>query len=138
MSCVWNGMVAMSIEPFEAGIRFRRGNNVRPNIKQHGECAGSECSTLCLDFLKHGFSKIMMVPRVKVAYEHHVFNSLKINDNEFTRKFPINSPRHPDEDKPLQFIDPPKRFECLPYFDGQRGRDPSVGHAYMEEVAYLE
>ena len=66
LGCVWNGVAVMSIEPFKKGIRFRRGNNVHPNEKESGECAGSECSTLCLDFIKHGFSKIMMVPRVKV------------------------------------------------------------------------
>eukprot|EP00835_Amoeboradix_gromovi_P002534 NODE_146_length_17563_cov_0.253321.p4 type:complete len:345 gc:universal NODE_146_length_17563_cov_0.253321:13755-14789(+) len=66
MGCLWNGMAVMSIKPFKRGIRFRRGNNIAPNLKAPGECAGSECSTLCLDFLKFGFSKILMVPRVKV------------------------------------------------------------------------
>eukprot|EP00834_Sanchytrium_tribonematis_P005999 NODE_406_length_7988_cov_0.615794.p3 type:complete len:340 gc:universal NODE_406_length_7988_cov_0.615794:1397-378(-) len=68
MSCVWNGISVMHIGAFQKGIRFRRGNNVRPKMNQPGECAGSECMSLCLDFIRNGFSKIMMVPRVKVAF----------------------------------------------------------------------
>lgn len=35
-----------------------------------GECSASECSLICNDYWEAGYGRIMMVPRVKLAYDH--------------------------------------------------------------------
>ena len=52
-------------------------------------------------------------------------------------KFPPNQERNPKEDEMIVFKDPPEKFECWPYFDGMRGRNPAVDFAYMEPVASI-
>jgi alpha-1,3-mannosyltransferase len=34
-----------------------------------GECSASECSLICNDYWEAGYGRIMMVPRVKLAYD---------------------------------------------------------------------
>ena len=34
-----------------------------------GECSASECSLICNDYWSAGYGRIMMVPRVKLAYD---------------------------------------------------------------------
>ena len=34
-----------------------------------GECSASECSLICNDYWEVGYGRIMMVPRVKLAYD---------------------------------------------------------------------
>ena len=38
-----------------------------------GECSASECSLLCNDYWAAGYGRIVMVPRVKLAYDNKVF-----------------------------------------------------------------
>lgn len=33
------------------------------------ECSASECSLICNDYWKAGYGRIIMVPRVKLAYD---------------------------------------------------------------------
>ena len=42
------------------------------NTKQ-GECSASECSLLCNDYWAAGYGRIVMIPRVKLAYDNKVF-----------------------------------------------------------------
>ena len=34
-----------------------------------GECSASECSLICNDYWERGYGRVMMVPRVKLAYD---------------------------------------------------------------------
>jgi alpha-1,3-mannosyltransferase len=34
-----------------------------------GECSASECSLICNDYWDAGYGRILMVPRVKLAYD---------------------------------------------------------------------
>ncbi|KAJ3300705.1 capsular associated protein [Borealophlyctis nickersoniae] len=62
--CCWNGGAILRIEPFiRNGVRFRAGNH------QGGECAASECSLLCNDFLYHGWDRVLVVPSVRYSYD---------------------------------------------------------------------
>jgi hypothetical protein len=64
VKCCWNGMAALSAEPFYRGIRFRTGMR-----EMHGaDCAQSECSLICLDFYKLGFTTTVIDPSVQLAY----------------------------------------------------------------------
>lgn len=38
------------------------------------ECSASECSLLCNDYWSAGYGRIIMVPRVKLAYDFKVFD----------------------------------------------------------------
>jgi len=63
--CCWNGAAVLNPLPFVSGkCRFRRGSKP-PQLK---ECAASECSLLCKDFMRLGFDRIIAVPLVGVTY----------------------------------------------------------------------
>lgn len=67
-SC-WNGIAILDPAPLYAPqpVRFRMA---RTSI---GECSASECSLLCNDYWAAGYGRIVMVPRVKLAYDNKVF-----------------------------------------------------------------
>lgn len=44
-------------------VRFRMAKIME------GECSASECSLICNDYWEAGYGRIMMVPRVKLAYD---------------------------------------------------------------------
>jgi alpha-1,3-mannosyltransferase len=64
-SC-WNGVAVLDPAPFyaPAPVRFRMAR-----IAQN-ECSASECSLICNDYWDAGYGRILMVPRVKLAYDH--------------------------------------------------------------------
>ncbi|KZV75706.1 glycosyltransferase family 69 protein [Peniophora sp. CONT] len=68
-SC-WNGIAVMDPEPFYTppSVRFRMARIA------DGECSASECSLICNDYWEKGFGRILMVPRVKLAYDSKVFD----------------------------------------------------------------
>lgn len=39
-----------------------------------GECSASECSLICNDYWEAGYGRILMVPRVKLAYDRVCIN----------------------------------------------------------------
>jgi len=45
-------------------VKFRMANIL------DDECSASECSLICNDYWQAGFGRIMMVPRVKLAYDN--------------------------------------------------------------------
>jgi alpha-1,3-mannosyltransferase len=59
--CCWNGLVVMAAEPFRRGLRMRR------NVP--GECAASECELLCEDFERLGYTRAVLDPGVRQAYD---------------------------------------------------------------------
>ncbi|KAG5353190.1 hypothetical protein C0989_009567 [Termitomyces sp. Mn162] len=68
-SC-WNGIAILDPAPFYTPphVRFRMANIME------GECSASECSLICNDYWQAGYGRIMMVPRVKLAYDRKVFD----------------------------------------------------------------
>ncbi|KAG6825913.1 hypothetical protein H0H92_001883 [Tricholoma furcatifolium] len=66
-SC-WNGIAILDPAPFYSPpqVRFRMARITE------GECSASECSLICNDYWEAGYGRIMMVPRVKLAYDRWV------------------------------------------------------------------
>jgi len=63
-SC-WNRIAILDLKPFYSPpqVRFRMARITE------GECSASECSLICNDYWEAGYGRIMMVPRVKLAYD---------------------------------------------------------------------
>jgi len=63
-SC-WNGIAVLDPAPFyqPKRVRFRMARIAE------GECSASECSLICNDYWEAGYGRILMVPRVKLAYD---------------------------------------------------------------------
>lgn len=68
-SC-WNGIAILDPEPMYAHphVRFRMAR------LGEGECSASECSLICNDYWQAGYGRIVMVPRVRLAYDRQVFD----------------------------------------------------------------
>lgn len=68
-SC-WNGIAILDPAPFYAHphVRFRMAK------LSAGECSASECSLICNDYWNAGYGRIIMVPRVKLAYDKQVWD----------------------------------------------------------------
>ncbi|KAF4613279.1 hypothetical protein D9613_010859 [Agrocybe pediades] len=68
-SC-WNGIAVLDPAPFYSPphVRFRMARITE------GECSASECSLICNDYWEAGYGRIMMVPRVKLAYDNRVYD----------------------------------------------------------------
>ncbi|TFY81524.1 hypothetical protein EWM64_g2486 [Hericium alpestre] len=68
-SC-WNGVAVLDPAPFYSPphVRFRMARITE------GECSASECSLICNDYWETGYGRILMVPRVKLAYDRRVFD----------------------------------------------------------------
>ncbi|KAJ8480911.1 hypothetical protein ONZ45_g15482 [Pleurotus djamor] len=67
-SC-WNGIAVLDPAPFyePPHVRFRMARITE------NECSASECSLICNDYWEAGYGRIMMVPRVKLAYDRRVY-----------------------------------------------------------------
>ena len=63
-SC-WNGIAILDPAPMYAHphVRFRMAK------LSTGECSASECSLICNDYWNSGYGRIIMIPRVKLAYD---------------------------------------------------------------------
>jgi alpha-1,3-mannosyltransferase len=61
----WNGIAVLDPAPMYAHphVRFRMAK------LSEGECSASECSLICNDYWNAGYGRIIMVPRVKLAYD---------------------------------------------------------------------
>ncbi|KIJ25910.1 glycosyltransferase family 69 protein [Sphaerobolus stellatus SS14] len=68
-SC-WNGIAVLDPAPFykPPHVKFRMARIAE------GECSASECSLICNDYWNAGYGRIVMVPRVKLAYDKRVFD----------------------------------------------------------------
>jgi alpha-1,3-mannosyltransferase len=63
-SC-WNGIAVLDPAPIYSTpqVRFRMARLADQ------ECSASECSLICNDYWRAGYGRIIMVPRVKLAYD---------------------------------------------------------------------
>ncbi|KAJ3289531.1 capsular associated protein [Borealophlyctis nickersoniae] len=69
--CCWNGgAILRPTAILRDRIRFRSAN-----LPTH-ECAASECSLLCNDFIRSGWDRVLVVPNVKYAYEKEVHEEI--------------------------------------------------------------
>ncbi|KAG8921887.1 capsular associated protein [Tulasnella sp. 418] len=68
-SC-WNGIAILDPAPLYAHphVKFRMAKLAE------GECSASECSLIGNDYWNAGYGRIIMVPRVKLAYDKRVFD----------------------------------------------------------------
>lgn len=85
MQSCWNGIAILDPEPLylhQAHVRFRMARIME------GECSASECSLLCKDYAHAGYGRIVMVPRVKLAYEQKVFDLIHPRRNTTTTTTP--------------------------------------------------
>ncbi|BDA43762.1 Alpha-1,3-mannosyltransferase CMT1 [Coccomyxa sp. Obi] len=76
VKCCWNGLVILNSAPF---LR----HNVRVRGHKKGECAASECTLLCNDYLRLGYSKFIVDPSVRLAYTHRDAND--VHKKEFVQ-----------------------------------------------------
>ncbi|TEB32831.1 capsular associated protein [Coprinellus micaceus] len=78
-SC-WNGIAILDPAPFYSPqpVKFRMAKITE------GECSASECSLICNDYWEAGYGRIMMVPRVKLAYDSRVFDIIHPNRRNLT------------------------------------------------------
>jgi alpha-1,3-mannosyltransferase len=80
VQCCWNGMAVLSTAPFIDGIRFRREVSVileDGDWPKYSACSGSEISVFCNDMNRRNFSRALVVPNVRFAYDHGVYDNLK-------------------------------------------------------------
>ncbi|WVQ70541.1 hypothetical protein IAR50_000060 [Cryptococcus sp. DSM 104548] len=129
-SC-WNGIAILDPAPFyePPHARFRMANLAQ------GECSASECSLICNDYFNAGYGRIIMVPRVKLAYDQKVYDIIHPERRNLTaiRGYkrigglpddPHTDPQDrswygphdrlftPEEDEELTFIPGPERVWC--------------------------
>lgn len=64
-SC-WNGIAILDPAPLymHPRVKFRMAK------LSEGECSASECGLICNDYWNAGYGRIVMVPRVKLAYDN--------------------------------------------------------------------
>lgn len=69
-SC-WNGIAVLDPAPFyqPPHVKFRMARLTE------NECSASECSLICNDYWNAGYGRILMVPRVKLAYDKVIQSS---------------------------------------------------------------
>lgn len=83
-SC-WNGIAILDPAPLYAHPRVR----FRMAKLSEGECSASECSLICNDYWNAGYGRIVMVPRVKLAYDNVsslIYILLAIQDDFFSER----------------------------------------------------
>ncbi|KAG8753371.1 capsular associated protein [Serendipita sp. 396] len=129
-SC-WNGIAILDPAPIYSTphVRFRMAK------LSDKECSASECSLVCNDYWRAGYGRIIMVPRVKLAYDKKVFDIIHPARRNLTtiRGFvklggyeddPRNDPQDrawfgphdrlfvPEEGEPIDFRPGPKYVWC--------------------------
>ncbi|KAL8714833.1 MAG: hypothetical protein Q9220_001346 [cf. Caloplaca sp. 1 TL-2023] len=106
-SC-WNGVIAVSAEPFlKSGIRFRG--------HREGECPQGEPKSLCQDLWKAGYGRIAVVPSVNVEYSDEKAQKIKAFKG-YVGDFVENGVR---EEKIEWVDDPPEKVKCMPTYENQ-------------------
>ncbi|KAI9029234.1 cryptococcal mannosyltransferase 1-domain-containing protein, partial [Hyaloraphidium curvatum] len=89
-SC-WNGISALIPHPFLLGLRFRAA---KPNGT---ECPASECSLLDKDLWALGMGRVAIVPNVRTAYRHDVFDDVQRGRRPFDDAYYSNDSLHSEE-----------------------------------------
>ncbi|KAJ1821553.1 hypothetical protein GGH91_001192 [Coemansia sp. RSA 2671] len=119
VQCCWNGMAVIDAKVFHGddGLRFRRSTK--------DECSASECSLFCNDLWRKGFSRVIMVPRVKLSYDIPSRNMLR-KPLYFPADLPYNSP----EIEKISFRPGPEKVHCMP-LNGINAIDPDGPDTYV-------
>ncbi|KAJ9527014.1 hypothetical protein QJQ45_025289 [Haematococcus lacustris] len=66
VTCCWNGLVVLNAEPFrQRGLQFRAHGP--------GECAASECSLMCDDFWRLGYSRALVDPSTYAPWDPYLY-----------------------------------------------------------------
>ncbi|KAJ9527605.1 hypothetical protein QJQ45_025877 [Haematococcus lacustris] len=66
VTCCWNGPVVLNAEPFkQRGLQFRAHGP--------GECAASECSLMCDDFWRLGYSRALVDPSTYAPWDPYLY-----------------------------------------------------------------
>ncbi|KAJ2492104.1 hypothetical protein IWW37_001681 [Coemansia sp. RSA 2050] len=99
------------------------------------ECSASECSLFCNDLWKKGLNHVVMVPRVKLAYDIQTRNIL--------RKLlysPVNKPYNSPEVEKISFRSGPERVLCVPLngMDSHHPDGPDTSLLYHDKPVVLE
>ncbi|RUP45056.1 cryptococcal mannosyltransferase 1-domain-containing protein [Jimgerdemannia flammicorona] len=90
--CCWNGVAVLDPTPlYDEDVRFRAATphphkppeELSNTDATGGECGASECSLLCKDYWASGHGRVLVVSRVKVAYEAHVYKALHERPGKF-------------------------------------------------------
>lgn len=129
--CCWNGATVLDPRPlYDHGVRFRAAtpHPRKPDYEfsntdeSGGECGASECSLLCKDYWGAGFGRVITVPRVKVAYEPHVYTALHQRPHEIGTPadgqfWPRDWRFDEEEGLALAFRKPPRAQYCVGYHD---------------------
>eukprot|EP00834_Sanchytrium_tribonematis_P004333 NODE_207_length_12890_cov_0.936518.p3 type:complete len:398 gc:universal NODE_207_length_12890_cov_0.936518:6383-7576(+) len=128
--CIWNGAVVIDPQIFHETIFFRRGNNREPGLNKPGECSASEITTFCMDMIRNGFDKVVLVPTVHVVYNMKDFKKLKFGNDPLSKE----STNVRIQTKKVQFRPLPQSFVCEPYHDHWRLNGPNKKLSYKEAI----
>ncbi|KAJ2789157.1 hypothetical protein GGI18_002565 [Coemansia linderi] len=119
VQCCWNGIAVIDAKVFrgEDGLRFRRSAK--------DECSASECSLFCNDLWRKDFKRVVMVPRVKLAYDIKPRNILR-TPLFFPADLPYNNPAV----EKISFRGGPKKVLCRP-LNGIDSHHPDGPQTYV-------
>ena len=96
-SC-WNGLVVIQAKALVGINGFRRSNPLR------GECSASECQLLAKDLQQSGHTRVMVVPRVSLTYEHGLYEKIA----QFKQE------PHLSKKELVEFVKGPEKVACYP------------------------
>ena len=99
-----------------------------PTSRLYEECSSSEMNTFCKDFQLAGFTRAIIVPRVRLAYDWATYNEIR-------RMYPFSETYKPAEDFQISFLPLAPTSQCLPMNkNGNRSPDGEGG----EEIFVMD
>eukprot|EP00835_Amoeboradix_gromovi_P006291 NODE_715_length_4836_cov_0.118640.p1 type:complete len:493 gc:universal NODE_715_length_4836_cov_0.118640:3239-4717(+) len=106
--CSWGEMAVLNPKAFlTSGVRFRRGKNqVKTDQKRAGECSTDIMFTMCMDFIKYGYDKHIMVPYVKTSADKDAFMH-GISKSTMNEK----------NDEKIEYVELGKKVKCEPLYE---------------------
>lgn len=125
--CTWNGAVMLRAAPFldhnlkyclkplitlfPNDPRYYAMNKAHPKSKLYEECSQSEMSQMCKDMINLGFTRFVIVPRVKVAYKFDTYEKIR-------KQYKFDIPFGFDENTTMNFLPMPLSQDCEPLVKG--------------------
>ena len=101
--CCWNGLVVLNANGFYEGIRFREADY------EKNECSASECSLFCNDMWKLNYTKMVMDPNVRLAYD--IVSYRTVNEMYWLES---SKEKQNSIDKNIPFFEKPSNWTCCP------------------------
>ena len=119
--CSWSDMAIINPKAFLVdGIRFRRGRNqVKNDQKRPGECSADVMFSMCMDFIKLGYTKHVMVSGIRTSKEKESFLAIKDGIHKNTNL------------ETIEFKQLGKRVECQPLYENTQLNMEDV---YMNDI----